>query len=59
MLSSAVRSALPEPLPDGAALRDLGAWRFRGLPEPVAMFQVLAPDLSADFPPLRSAVLAE
>ncbi len=59
VLSSAVRSALPEPLPDGAALRDLGAWRFRGLPEPVAMFQVLAPDLSADFPPLRSAVLAE
>ncbi len=59
VLSSAVRSALGEPLPDGAGLKSLGAWRFRGLPEPVTMFQVLAPDLPADFPPLRSAVLAE
>jgi class 3 adenylate cyclase len=59
VMSSAVRGALPDPPADGARLRDLGAWRFRGLPEPLAMFQVEAPDLPADFPPLRSAVPAD
>jgi class 3 adenylate cyclase len=59
VMSSAVHAAVPEPLPDGVSLKSLGAWRFRGLPEPVGLFQVDAVDLSADFPPLRSAVLAE
>ncbi len=57
VLSSAVRSALGE-LPPETALRSLGPWRFRGLPEPVTMFQVEAPDLQTDFPPLRSATPA-
>jgi class 3 adenylate cyclase len=56
VLSSAVRAALPEPPGDGVTLRDLGSWRFRGLPEPVALFQVDVADLPAAFPPLRSAV---
>ena len=51
VLSSAVRSALPEDV----TVRALGAWRFRGLPEPVELFQVEADDLLAEFPPLRSA----
>ena len=59
VMSSAVHAAVPEPLPDGVSLKSLGAWRFRGLPEPVGLFQVDAVDLSADFPPLRSAILAE
>ena len=59
VMSSAVRAALSEPPADGTSLKDLGAWRFRGLPEPVAMFQVEAADLQADFPPLRSAVRAD
>jgi class 3 adenylate cyclase len=58
VMSSAVGTAIHDALPDGVALRSLGAWRFRGLPEPVDMFQVDAPDLLADFPPLRSAVAA-
>jgi class 3 adenylate cyclase len=58
VLSSAVRSALGEQLPGDTALRSLGSWRFRGLPEPVTMFQVEAPDLQTEFPPLRSAVPA-
>ena len=45
-------------LPDDVSLRGLGGWRFRGLPEPIELFQVEAPDLPADFPPLRSAVPA-
>ena len=55
ILSWAVRNALGESLPDGVSLRSLGAWRFRGLPEPIDMFQVQAADLTADFPALRSA----
>jgi class 3 adenylate cyclase len=57
--SSAVRAAVLESLPDGVELKRLGAWRFRGLPEPMDLFQVDAADLLADFPPLRSAVPAE
>jgi class 3 adenylate cyclase len=58
LLSSAVHRAVGAPLPDGVGLKNLGAWRFRGLPEPVELFQVDAADLVADFPPLRSAVRA-
>ena len=58
ILSSAVRTALDDALPDRVELRSLGAWRFRGLPEPIELFQVEAPDLLSDFPPLRSAVAA-
>ena len=59
IVSAAVRDALGKPLPEGVTLRSLGGWRFRGLPEPVAIFQVDAADLLADFPPLRSAVPAK
>ena len=56
VLSGAVRSAVLDTLPDGVALKELGAWRFRGLPEPVTIYQVEADGLHDDFPPLRSAV---
>jgi class 3 adenylate cyclase len=56
VMSSAVRAAVLESLEEGISLRSLGAWRFRGLPEPVDLFQVEAADLLADFPSLRSAV---
>jgi class 3 adenylate cyclase len=59
VMSSAVRAALGESLPEGVSLRSLGAWRFRGLPEPVDLFQVEAADLLADFPPPRSAAPAK
>ena len=58
VMSSAVRKAVLETLPEGVGLRRLGAWRFRGLAEPVDLFQVEAADLLADFPALRSAVPA-
>jgi class 3 adenylate cyclase len=58
VMSAAVSSAVAESLPEGVTVTELGAWRFRGLPEPIAMFQVQAPDLPHDFPPLRSAVPA-
>ena len=56
--SSAVGRAVDGSLPEGVSLRSLGAWRFRGLPEPISLFQVDAPGLPAEFPPLRSAVRA-
>jgi len=59
VMSSAVRAAVVDSLADGVSLRSLGAWRFRGLPEPLLIFQVEAADLFADFPPLRSAVPAK
>jgi class 3 adenylate cyclase len=58
VVSSAVRNAVAASLPAGVSLRGLGAWRFRGLPEPVELYQVDAADLPAEFPPLRSAVRA-
>jgi class 3 adenylate cyclase len=58
VLSSSVRTAVIDSLGDGISLRSLGDWRFRGLPEPIAMFQVEAPGLASEFPPLRSAVPA-
>jgi class 3 adenylate cyclase len=56
VLSAPVQGGILESLPDGVALSALGAWRFRGLPEPIIMFQAQVADLPADFPPLRSAV---
>ena len=58
VMSSAVRRAVVKSIPDGVSLRGLGAWRFRGIPDPVDLFEVDAPDLLSDFPPLRSAVPA-
>jgi class 3 adenylate cyclase len=54
-----VRAAVLESLPDGIGVSGNGAWRFRGLPEPIELFQLDAPDLPASFPPLRSAVPAQ
>jgi class 3 adenylate cyclase len=56
VISSAVRAAVLDSLPDGVTLMSLGTWRFRGLPEPVDLFQINAADLLTDFPPLRSAI---
>jgi class 3 adenylate cyclase len=55
VVSGAVHSAVAGALPDGVILGELGPWRFRGLPEPIDLFEVLAPDLPAGFPAPRSA----
>jgi class 3 adenylate cyclase len=59
ILSSAVRSAIPELPADGVRLTSLGAWRFRGLPEPVNLFQADVDGRHVDFPPLRAGVPAD
>jgi DNA-binding NarL/FixJ family response regulator/class 3 adenylate cyclase len=41
---------------DGFTSRDLGEHRIEGLPEAIAIRQVLADDLPHDFPPLRNTI---
>ncbi len=41
-------------LPTQVTLRDLGEHRLRDLARPEHVYQLLAPDLAVDFPPLRS-----
>ncbi len=54
LLSGAVQELVRNQLPPGAGLRELGEHRLRDLVEPERVYQVLHPDLPADFPPLRS-----
>ena len=48
------RSWCATQLPPGVTLRDLGEHRLKDLARPERIFQVVAPDLPADFPPLRT-----
>src|SRR5262245_4978034 len=41
-------------LPAGVRLRDLGAHRLKDLQRPEHLYQLVIPDLPADFPPLKS-----
>jgi DNA-binding NarL/FixJ family response regulator/class 3 adenylate cyclase len=40
---------------EGGDLRELGLYALDGLPDPERIFQLLAPDLPSEFPPLRAA----
>lgn len=53
LLSLATEQLTREHLPVGASLRDLGVHRLRGLAQPERIFQLSAPELPTDFPPLR------
>jgi predicted ATPase/class 3 adenylate cyclase/Tfp pilus assembly protein PilF len=57
LLSAAVAEMLREQLPEGITLREMGEHRMKGLLNPERLFQVIAPDLRADFPPLASPAL--
>jgi predicted ATPase/class 3 adenylate cyclase len=54
LISQAVAEALAQRLPDGVALRELGAVRLRNLSRPERLLQVLAPPLRTDFPALQA-----
>ena len=55
LLSDAARRAVKASPPAGVRFRGLGNHRLHGLPEPEALFQLLAVDLPARFPPPRTA----
>jgi class 3 adenylate cyclase len=54
LLSKSTAALIEDALIDGLSLRDLGAHRLKGLPRPERIFQLIIPDLPADFPPLHS-----
>ena len=54
LISGATENLLRGQLPKEVSLRDLGKQTFRDVPEPVRVFQVTAPNLQPEFPPLRS-----
>mgnify|MGYP001315119164 CR=1 FL=1 len=54
LLSRVTTDLVQGSLPTRATLRDLGEHRLRDLARPEHVYQLLAPDLGADFPPLRS-----
>jgi predicted ATPase/class 3 adenylate cyclase len=54
LLSLATEQLVREQLPPDAALRDLGTHRLKDLSLPEQIFQLLAPDLPATFPPLNT-----
>jgi predicted ATPase/class 3 adenylate cyclase len=55
LVSGATAALLRDAMPDGITLRDAGVHRLKGLSQPENAFQVVAGDLRAEFPPLRSA----
>ena len=54
LLTQTVQQLTRGALPGGAELRDLGEHRLRDLLEPERVFQLLHPDLPADFPPIQT-----
>jgi predicted ATPase/class 3 adenylate cyclase len=54
LLSGACAELMGHGLPPECGLRDLGEHRLKDLSQPERIHQLLAPDLLADFPPLRS-----
>jgi hypothetical protein len=54
LLSLATQELVRDQLPGGTSLRDLGEHRLKDLFRPERVFQLLAPELPAEFPPLRT-----
>ena len=54
LLSKSTAALIEDALIGGLSLRDLGEHRLKGLPRPERIFQLIIPDVPADFPPLQS-----
>src|SRR5215470_19332240 len=54
LLSKSTAALIEDALTGGLSLHDLGPHRLKGLPHPERIFQLVIPDLPADFPPLQS-----
>ena len=53
LLSSAMADAVRSHLPDGTTLRELGAFKLRGLADAEIIFELVAADLPSEFPALK------
>jgi predicted ATPase/class 3 adenylate cyclase/DNA-binding CsgD family transcriptional regulator len=54
LVSNTTENLLREQLSSQVSLRNMGMQKFAGVPSPVRVFQVVAPDLPIVFPPLRT-----
>jgi predicted ATPase/class 3 adenylate cyclase len=54
LLSRTAYDLIRDFLPSNSTLKDLGEYRLRDLTRPEQVYQLLHPDLPAEFPPLRS-----
>ncbi len=54
LLSGATENLLRGQLTQGIELVDMGRHTFKDVPQAVRIFQVIAPDLQVEFPPLRA-----
>lgn len=54
LLSASTAAIVQDALLDDLSLRDLGAYRLKGLLRPERIFQLLIPGLPEDFPPLQA-----
>jgi len=54
LLSAATRDLVLAHLPQGVTLRDMGERSIKGLAQAERTYQLLVPDLPADFPPLKT-----
>jgi predicted ATPase len=54
LLSSSTQELVRDHLPTGTSLRDLGERRLKDLSRSERIFQLMAPDLQSQFPPLRT-----
>jgi predicted ATPase/class 3 adenylate cyclase len=54
LLSLPAQELVRDQLPSGVSLRDLGEKHLKDLFRPERVFQLLAPDLPSEFPPLRT-----
>jgi DNA-binding NarL/FixJ family response regulator len=55
LLTATTADLVGHRLPPGTTLQDLGTQRMRGLGQPERIYQLLAPGLQGEFPPLRVA----
>ena len=54
LITRAVHEMIGELAPQQIAFRSLNAWRLKGMSRPETIYQVVSPDLPADFPSLRA-----
>ncbi len=54
LLSQATHELVQDALPAGVTVRDLGQHRLKDLGRPEHVYQLVAPDLPTDFPPLKT-----
>jgi predicted ATPase/class 3 adenylate cyclase len=54
LISDATRALVEQSLPAGAAVRDLGRHRLKGLPSAERIYQLVVEGLTSEFPPISS-----